>query len=107
MYETIAQVRPTISDSKPNLVTRICGQPPLFSPEQQLLNWMVGVMVVLILLYAVENAMIGVPLVLPNLAGALFFLIIYALGRLRRAPVALLATITFGSNILLVTFAWL
>ncbi len=106
MYETFPSAHPVASESRPNLLMRICGQPPLFSAEQQLLNWLAGVMIALVILYAVENAMIGVPLVWPNVAGSLFFLAIYLLGRFRRAPLLLLATITFGSTLLLVTLAW-
>jgi len=107
MYETFSQVRPSSSESKPNLLTRICGQPPLFSPEHQLLNWLVGVMVVLVFLFAAENAIIGVPLVAPDVAGGLFYLGLYYLGRFRRAPVKLIGNVVFGANLLLLTLAWL
>ena len=107
MYEALPQAAPATSANKPNLLTRICGQPPLFSPEQQLLNWLMGVMAALVLLYAVENALIGVPLVWPDVAGALFFFGLYSLGRFKRTPLKLLATVTFGSNMLLITLAWL
>lgn len=107
MVDTLSQTRPFTPGTRPSLLNRICGQPPLFSPEQQLLNWLVGIMVALVCLYAVENAIIGVPLIWPDLAGGLFFLGIYWLGRFKRAPIKLVATLVFGSNILLVTLAWL
>ena len=103
MYETFPQVHPSSPASKPGLLARICGQPPFFSPEQQLLDWVVGVMVVLVFLFAAENAIIGVPLVLPDVAGALFFLGLYYLGRFKRAPVKLIGTIAFGSKMLLLS----
>lgn len=107
MYESFVQAGPISSANKPNLLTRLCGQPPLFSPEQQLLNWLVGALAVALLFFAANNAIVGIPLVAPLIAGAAFYFVLYALGRFRQVPVAPLATVAFGSNILFLTLAWL
>ncbi len=106
MQDTFPQVRSLTSGVKSSLIARICGQPPLFSPEQQLLNWLTGAMVGMSILFAAWNLVIGVQLVTPLLAQALFYALIYYLGRFKRAPLALLSSITFASNILMLPSAW-
>jgi len=107
MHETFPQVASSSSESKPNLIIRICGQPPLFSPQQQLLNWMTGAMIVTSFLFAAENVIIGVPLVWPILVQALFYIVMYYLARFRQAPLVPIANIVFASNILLLPLAWI
>ncbi len=106
MYGTFPQGRPSSSKAKPNLIIRVCGRAPLFSPEQQLLNWMTGAMIVTSFLFAAENTMVGVPLVTPMLAEALLFGVIYYLGRFRRAPLAPLASMTLVLSLLSLPAAW-
>ncbi len=107
MYQTFSSARPMAAESRPNLLMRICGQPPLFSPEQQLMNWLTAVWTVLIILFTTENAIIGVPLVSTNIVGVLFYGALYFFGRFRRTPVTKLAHINFAASMLLTTLTWL
>ena len=106
MHDIVPKVHPTASETRPGLINRICGQPPAFSPELQLLNWMTGGMIVASFLFAAENILIGVPLVWPMLVQALFYAVMYYLGRTQRASLQRLTPIVFITNILLIPFAW-
>jgi adenylate cyclase len=88
-------------------LTQICGQPPLFSLERQMLSWLTVLTALTLFLASIENAILHIPGVgLSILVGAVH-LGLYVLVRFKHASVSLIGCIVFTLDVLDLTVGWL
>jgi hypothetical protein len=106
MYESLPQTREQASGHRASLLTQICGDPRLFSPERQLLNWLLIFTSGNALVFAVEKTIVGIPFVAPLLVAGMIYLALYYLARFKRASLMLLGNVALTLNGVNLTFAW-
>ncbi len=107
MPETFTPVRPPASENKPNLLSRICGQPPRFSPERQMLAWLMFFTAVTCWLSALWNHMMGIPDIAVLAIGGAVWLGLYYLIRVRHSPVILVGNLAFAFVLVELSAGWL
>jgi adenylate cyclase len=93
--------------SSSNLLMEICGRPPLFSPEQQQLNWLLVFASAVYILSAVANIFSKIPFVVPLFAFAAIYIAFYYLRRFTRTSAGLIANATFTVNSMALILGWL
>ncbi len=107
MYDTVPQSRYQVPQNMPNLLARICGQPPRFSLERQMLGWLMIFTAMTCWLSAVWNSVVGIPDLAVLAIGGGIFLVLYYLIRFTQTPVMLIGDLAFALVLMELTAGWL
>ncbi len=107
MDQTFPAIHAAASGNRPSLLMRICGEPPRFSPERQMLAWLMFGTAVTCWLSAAWNSIIGVPDIAVLAIGGGFWLLLYYLTRFTPLSLTLIADLSFTCCLIELAAGWL